>query len=104
MLAQMALRMTIDDKPGAEIVDFPAWFLQCESVKQAMKLFAVLLLALTTFCGCAQRYKVTFHNRQEITTSSRPKFDKVTQTYRFKDSQGKPVVLPGFRVKEIEPL
>lgn len=72
-----------------------------------MKLFAVLgvlLLALTTFCGCAQRYKITMHNRQEMTTSSRPKFDKVTQTYRFKDSSGQPVVLPGFRVKEIEPL
>jgi len=69
-----------------------------------MKLFTVLLLALTTFCGCAQRYKITLHNRQELTTSSRPKFDKVTQTYRFKDSSGRPVVLPGFRVKEIEPL
>ena len=108
--------MTSHDKPSAEIVDFPAWLLQCEGVRQAnkyagaiglpnaTKLFAVLLLALTTFCGCAQRYKVTFHNRQEITTSSRPKFDKVTKTYHFKDSQGKPVVLPGFRVKEIEPL
>ena len=69
-----------------------------------MKLFAVLLLALTAFCGCAQRYKITLLNRQEMTTSSRPKFDKVTQTYHFKDSSGQPVVLPGFRVKEIEPL
>ena len=69
-----------------------------------MKLFAVLLLALTTCCGCAQRYKVTLHNHQEYTTSSRPQFDKATQTYRFKDSSGRPMVLPGFRVKEIEPL
>lgn len=69
-----------------------------------MKTFLVLLLALASFCGCAQSYKITLHNRQELTTSSRPKFDKVTQTYRFNDSNGQPVVIPGFRVKQIEPL
>jgi ABC-type Fe3+-hydroxamate transport system substrate-binding protein len=69
-----------------------------------MKAFALLLIAVGLICGCAQRYKVTFHNRQELTTSSRPKFDKATETYQFKDDTGKPVVIPGFRVKQIEPL
>jgi uncharacterized protein DUF903 len=69
-----------------------------------MRISTCVVLVAALFCGCAQRYKITLHNRQEMTTSSRPKFDKVTQTYRFKDSQGQPVVLPGFRVKEIEPL
>jgi hypothetical protein len=55
-------------------------------------------------CGCANRYKITLHNRQEMTTTSRPKFDKTTQTYKFKDGSGREVVLPGFRVKEIEAL
>jgi hypothetical protein len=69
-----------------------------------MRVFAsVSLLLLTVFCGCAQRYKVTLRNHQEIVTSSRPEFDKATQTYRFKDSSGKEVVLPGFRVKDIAP-
>jgi hypothetical protein len=69
-----------------------------------MRVFAsVLLLLLTMLTGCAQRYKVTLRNHQEIVTSSRPEFDKETQTYRFKDSSGKAVILPGFRVKDIEP-
>ena len=69
-----------------------------------MKLLLALSLAVTVFCGCAQRYKITLQNQQTISTSSRPKFDKATQTYRFKDSSGKPTVVPAFRVREIEPL
>ena len=63
-----------------------------------------LLLLVTVLCGCAQRYKVTLRNHQEIVTSTRPQFDQTTQTFRFKDSSGRQVVLPGFRVKDIEPL
>ena len=69
-----------------------------------MKALALLLVLTGLFCGCAQRYKITFHNRQEMTTSSRPKFDDKTATYRFKDDMGQEVVIPGFRVKQIEPL
>lgn len=69
-----------------------------------MRVPICVVLVAALICGCAQRYKITLHNHQEMTTSSRPKFDKVTQTYRFKDSSGRPFVLPGFRVKEIEPL
>ena len=69
-----------------------------------MKPFALLLVVLGLTCGCAQRYKVTLQNRQELTTSSRPKFDKESGTYQFKDDAGRPVVIPGFRVKQIEPL
>jgi hypothetical protein len=69
-----------------------------------MKAFALLLIAVGLICGCAQRYKITFHNRQQMTTGSRPKFDNETGTYRFKDDMGREVVIPGFRVKEIEPL
>lgn len=69
-----------------------------------MKALALLLVALSLFCGCAQRYKITLHNRQVMTTNSRPKFDEATGTYRFKNDMGQEVVLPGFRVKEIEPL
>ncbi len=63
-----------------------------------------ILLLLCALCGCAQHYKITLRNHQQITTSSRPKFDKGTETYRFKDGSGNQVVLPAFRVKEIEPL
>jgi Bacterial protein of unknown function (DUF903) len=71
--------------------------------QRPLKLFALLLLMLTMFCGCAQRYKITLRNNQEIVTSTRPKFDKTTQTFRFNDSSGRPLALPGFRIKEIEP-
>jgi hypothetical protein len=63
----------------------------------------LLMLALIILCGCAHRYKITLRNHQEIVTSSRPEFDNGTQTYRFKDSSGKEVVLPLFRIKDIEP-
>jgi hypothetical protein len=69
-----------------------------------MRSLAILLLALFALCGCAQHYRVTMRNYQEMTTSSRPKFDKATETYRFKDAEGKQVVIPAFRVKEISPL
>ena len=69
-----------------------------------MKAFALLLVAVSLVCGCAQRYKITLHNRQQMTTSSRPKFDEKTGTYRFKDDTGQEVIVPGFRVKQIEPL
>jgi hypothetical protein len=69
-----------------------------------MKAFALLLVLAGLICGCAQRYKITYHNRQEMTTSSRPKFDDKTATYRFKDDMGQEVIIPGFRVKQIEPL
>jgi hypothetical protein len=67
-----------------------------------VRVFASGLL-LTILCGCAQRYKVTLRNHQEYVTSGKPEFDKATQTYRFKDSSGKEMILPGFRVKDIEP-
>jgi hypothetical protein len=69
-----------------------------------MKALAFLLVAMSLICGCAQRYKITLNNRQEMTTSSRPKFHEETQTYRFKDDMGREVVVPGFRVRGIDPL
>ena len=72
--------------------------------RKNMKRLVFILLPLCTLCGCAQTYKITLRNQHEITTSSRPKFDKATETYRFKDASGRQVVLPAFRVKEIAPL
>ncbi|MCI0747611.1 MAG: YgdI/YgdR family lipoprotein [Verrucomicrobia subdivision 3 bacterium] len=69
-----------------------------------MTLAALLALTLCFTTGCAQRYKITLSNHHEITTSSRPKLDKATETYRFKDSSGAEVILPAFRIRSIEPL
>ena len=54
--------------------------------------------------GCAQRYQVTWGNGTTLTTRSRPKLDPATGTYRFKDLQNKPVVVPKISVREIERL
>ena len=72
--------------------------------RNQMRSLAVFLLALCALCGCAQHYKVTLRNYQEMTTTTRPKFDKATETFRFKDDSGNQVVIPAFRVKEISPL
>jgi hypothetical protein len=69
-----------------------------------MKPLILLGLVLCICAGCAQRYKITLRNHQEIITASRPKFDKPTSTYRFKDASGKVVAVPMFRIKEIAPL
>ena len=54
--------------------------------------------------GCASRYQVTLTNGATLTTHSRPKLDEATGTYRFTDSQNKPVVLPKISVRQIERL
>jgi hypothetical protein len=64
-------------------------------------LFALILATVT---GCAQQYRITLTNNNVITTRSKPKLDPAQGVYRFKDAQGKPAVLPEFKIKEIEPL
>jgi len=63
---------------------------------------ALLTASLTV--GCANNYKITLTNGNAITTKNKPKLDKETGAYRFKNVQGKPDSIPGFRIKEIEPL
>jgi ABC-type Fe3+-hydroxamate transport system substrate-binding protein len=70
-------------------------------MKRTLLLAAV---AVGLFTGCASRYKVTLNNGNVLTTSSRPKLDKATNSYTYKDAQGKTVVIPAGRIREIEPL
>ena len=71
-----------------------------------MRKYIVLLGLLLAFGvgGCSNRYKITLSNGNVMTTTSKPKYDKAAGAYKFKDSQGRPGVLPSFRVREIEPL
>ena len=57
------------------------------------------LLAGTS--GCARRYNVTLTNGTVVTAYGKPKYDKATGAYQFKDAKGNEVYMPGFRVKEI---
>jgi hypothetical protein len=67
-------------------------------------LVAVLGTVAVASQGCLNRYKVTLISGNVITTHGRPKYDKATDTFRFKDAEGKPRTIPSIRVKEIEPL
>jgi len=48
------------------------------------------------------RYKVTLRNEQVIAASTRPKLDKATASYSFKDASGKRVTIPAYMIREIE--
>ena len=63
----------------------------------------ILLSSSLLLTGCV-RYKVTLTNGNEFTTRGKPKLDKATSVYRYKDSQGKPSMVPALRVREIEAL
>jgi hypothetical protein len=68
-----------------------------------MKTFVLLAVLLCASWGCAQRqYKVTLRNEQVIRAMNRPKLDKKTATYRFKDASGQQLVIPASRIREIE--
>jgi hypothetical protein len=70
-------------------------------MKNAVLLALVLSL---TAAGCANRYKITLTNGNVITTRNKPKLEKESGAYHFKNAQGKKDSIPGFRIKEIEPL
>lgn len=68
-----------------------------------MKFLSLLVLSLGVTCGCAQRqYKVILRNDQVIGASTRPKLDKETATYHFKDRHGKKVAISAYHIREIE--
>ena len=67
-------------------------------------LFWLLLGLMLAGNGCAQRYKITLTNGNVLTTQSKPRLDKTSGAYKFRDAEGKPDTMPAFRIREIEPL
>lgn len=64
----------------------------------------LLLGLLLVGSGCASRYKITLTNGNVLTTKTKPRLDKASGAFLFKDAEGKPDSMPAFRVREIEPL
>jgi len=63
--------------------------------------FFALLLCLSS--GCARnKYTVILRNGQAIAASNRPKVDKATAIYHFKDRAGNPVAISAYEIREIE--
>ena len=68
-------------------------------------LYPLVLLAmlLCASSGCVSRqYKVTLRNEQVIGARTRPKLDKATATYSFKDLSGQKLTIPAQMIREIE--
>jgi hypothetical protein len=68
-----------------------------------MKPFTLLLLLVCVTCGCvSHRYTVVLRNGETIPASNRPRVDKATATYHFKDKEGNAVSISAYDIQEIE--
>ena len=74
--------------------------------KPLAKLLLPLVLLAIFLCassGCvSKQYKVTLRNGQEIPARTRPKLDKATATYSFKDYSGQTLTISAYQIAEIE--
>ena len=61
------------------------------------------LLLAGLVAGCATRYNVTLTNGRSITAKGKPRLDKASNCYVFKDTAGQQVVVPAMRIREIAP-
>jgi hypothetical protein len=71
-----------------------------------MKSTHLLLPMIALAClatGCVSHYNITLTNNNVMSTRGKPKYDKATDTYQFKDAFGRPASVPAFRIKEIAP-
>jgi hypothetical protein len=62
----------------------------------------VLMLAIALLLTGCVRYNVTLSNGNVITAKSKPKLDKATQMYHFKDATGKEIWVQSMRIRSIE--
>jgi len=75
----------------------------CPGFKPLTRLLVLLAMFLCALSGCVSRqYKVTLRNEQVIPARTRPKLDKATATYSFKDLSGQRLTIPAYHIREIE--
>jgi hypothetical protein len=69
-----------------------------------MKINRFLLLLLGGLVtGCATRYNVTLTNGRTITAKGKPRLDKASNCFVFKDATGHQIAMPAMRIREIAP-
>ncbi len=68
-----------------------------------MKNVLLLLLGSVLLTGCMHNYDVTLVNGMKITRVSKPKLNKETGVYTFKDIKGREKSISAGRVVEIAP-
>ena len=68
-----------------------------------MKNVLLLLLGAVFLAGCMHNYDLTLTNGMKITRVSKPKFNKETGVYTFRDIKGRTNSINAARVTEIAP-
>jgi hypothetical protein len=68
-----------------------------------MKNIFLVLLGAVALTGCMHRYDVTLTNGMKITHVSKPKLDKQSGLYVFKNIKGQKEYITAARVIEIAP-
>jgi PBP1b-binding outer membrane lipoprotein LpoB len=68
-----------------------------------MKNVLVLLLSSVFLAGCMHNYDLTLVNGKKITHVSKPKLNKETGVYTFKDVKGRTNSISAAKVVEIAP-
>jgi hypothetical protein len=63
--------------------------------------FLVVVLSTLALTGCSRHYAMTMTNGSRIVTASKPKLKN--GSYFFKNAEGKEVVVPAGRVRQITP-
>ncbi len=66
-------------------------------------LFLLIIGLASLVAGCAQHYNITLSNNNMMSSRGKPKYDRTTDSFKFKDDYGRLVSIPAFRVKEIAP-
>jgi hypothetical protein len=64
---------------------------------------ALSLGALVVLCSCSSQYQITLINNRYITTNSKPKLDRETQNFVYKDHKGEIREVSKSKVLKIEP-
>lgn len=89
--------MVRDMAPTGMRPDFKALIrLLCSLVLLAM------LLCASSGCVSRRQYTVTLRDEQVIRALNRPKLDKATATYTFKDLSGQKLTISAYHIREIE--
>jgi len=70
-------------------------------MKTSLLLLLIGLVSLAS--GCVQHYNITLSNNNTMSCRGKPKYDKASDSFKFKDGYGRLVSVPAFRVKEIAP-
>ena len=72
-------------------------------VRVRMSAWVAMVALAAALCACSSSYQMTLIGNRFVTTNSKPKLNKETQNFEFKDHKGQIREIPKSRVLKIEP-